>query len=286
MTLVLSLVTPDYVIQVSDRRLVCPDDPNFKPVDTANKTVLFCSSMTIAYTGIARIGNRNVDDYLVEVINDQVSCRPTEVANYLAKRLTQSFRAIVLPREKKRQTFVGVGWAFETPQIRKPFMLQVSNCYYKGQYLAEAEEHFTVNSMVFTGTNAPRWAWKAIGVGLNDQERKNLNFAIRKVAKGKRGSDPFRMTMLLFDVARRVSERDFSVGKELLATMIPRATAGAIAASILYTDSPTGSAATVESSNTTAQLSSTLPFAEYDNRIKPFGPVVVCPKAKMMGHMQ
>jgi len=57
MTLVLSLATPDYVVQVSDRRLT---DPTGKTVnENSNKSVLLTNRMAFGYTGLARLAGQS-----------------------------------------------------------------------------------------------------------------------------------------------------------------------------------------------------------------------------------
>lgn len=54
MTLVLSVVTREYVAQVSDRRLTRLSGEIAE--DRANKAVVSCGHFTFAYTGLAEIG--------------------------------------------------------------------------------------------------------------------------------------------------------------------------------------------------------------------------------------
>jgi hypothetical protein len=54
MTLILSLLTRDFVMQASDQRLTDPTSGALRD-DVANKAVLFDSAMTFAYTGPAEI---------------------------------------------------------------------------------------------------------------------------------------------------------------------------------------------------------------------------------------
>jgi hypothetical protein len=55
MTLVMSLITESWAIQVSDRRLVWlgPDSVVSRKDDERNKAVLWCNRLAFAYTGLA-----------------------------------------------------------------------------------------------------------------------------------------------------------------------------------------------------------------------------------------
>jgi hypothetical protein len=281
MTLVLSLVTPDFVLQVSDRRLTNPFDANFKPIDTANKSVLFCNLMTFAYTGLASINGKAVDDYLVTTIEEQDSCHPVVVSQYLASRLTQSFRALVLPRKYKRQTFGAVGWMYVPMKSWVPIIVQISNCRHRGRWLGEAQEEFEMQFAAFCVANRPKWGWFHIGASLTHDEKSSLQFAIKTYSKSWNRADPVSIALLFMDVMRRVAEREATVGTELLATVIPRQTAGLFAMSWLK-GSTTLDDASKSSADQPAATTTIGKLAEYDNSMKPFGPAVVCPRSKVL----
>lgn len=68
MTLILSCLTPKYIVQVSDRRLTWPDGRVFD--ETANKAIVFHGRAAIAYTGIALIGSQRTDEWIADQILD------------------------------------------------------------------------------------------------------------------------------------------------------------------------------------------------------------------------
>lgn len=66
MTLILSLLTHAFTVQVSDRRLTRLDGSLFE--DNENKAQFFCGQSAFAYTGLARLGTVNTDEWLLETL--------------------------------------------------------------------------------------------------------------------------------------------------------------------------------------------------------------------------
>ena len=72
MTLVLSMASRDFVIQVADRRVTtfkrgtvaCYDD-------NANKQTIYCNRMVFGYTGLAKIGATTTDVWLTTGLSKQ-----------------------------------------------------------------------------------------------------------------------------------------------------------------------------------------------------------------------
>jgi hypothetical protein len=70
MTLVLTVATPAFMVQVSDRLVVQPQAGSIKEFDTlANKTILYRATdaiVAISYSGIAYLDSKPTDEWLVE----------------------------------------------------------------------------------------------------------------------------------------------------------------------------------------------------------------------------
>ena len=109
MTLVLSCITPDYAIQVSDRRLTWVNGPNAGQVadDNRNKAVVVCNKLTFAYNGLAEIGAARTDEWLLDVVGRV----PLEqVLSTVGPEATAAFLGIRASSSVKRHAFVVVGW--------------------------------------------------------------------------------------------------------------------------------------------------------------------------------
>ena len=73
MTLILSCIAKDYIVQVSDRRLSLVTRVggrlNVKPIeDKSNKAVVFCGALSFAYTGLANLQGKKTDVWLLDVL--------------------------------------------------------------------------------------------------------------------------------------------------------------------------------------------------------------------------
>lgn len=64
MTLIISCLTPKYIVQVSDRRLTWPDGR--VDDDAANKAIVFHDRACFCYTGIAKIGVQRTDEWITD----------------------------------------------------------------------------------------------------------------------------------------------------------------------------------------------------------------------------
>jgi hypothetical protein len=76
MTLIITAVADDAVAQVSDRRLTLPDGSVFS--DDANKAIcIACADarVSLAYTGLARIGDTPTDHWLVDLLTETKSAQ-------------------------------------------------------------------------------------------------------------------------------------------------------------------------------------------------------------------
>src|SRR5262245_58187847 len=113
MTLIFSMATPSWVLQVCDRRLSNPDDPGGGYIEGATKSVLYCNQFSYAYSGRASIKGEPIDDYLIRIISEQKKPETSSklLAEYITEKLTKSFAAIIDTPAKKRLTIIGTGWA-------------------------------------------------------------------------------------------------------------------------------------------------------------------------------
>jgi hypothetical protein len=289
MTLIFSMATPEWVIQVSDRRLFNPDDPAGPYIDDATKTVLYCNQISYAYSGRAVIQQETADDYLVRIISEQKnpSRSPKRLAEYMAECLTRKFRAIRDSPANKRLTIVGTGWAVPAPIAARlnlqniPIIQQISNHYRqeedskKGKYLPEAMEEFEVGENPLLRPSpfgTPKWGWTTHGQSLEPSERSDIDFKIdrimKRMRKKKKGISWLGFATIFIKAIHAVSDRMAeggyrNVGKNFVVTVIPRVTAGTRAHSIATMDGPANEGEKQE------QL--------LGNTVKPFGPAIVCP---------
>lgn len=104
MTLVLSIATPKFAVQVSDRRLTWTDAMGGIRIadDEANKQTVFHNRMVFAYTGLARIAEKSTDVWLAHTLAESPSDSLSDAVQHLRDRATEAFKIINLPSVLKR----------------------------------------------------------------------------------------------------------------------------------------------------------------------------------------
>jgi hypothetical protein len=109
-TLIITALTANKIVQASDRRLTRFADGSIFD-DEANKAVCVgCKDayFSIAYTGLGSISSKKIDewllDYLISIQAFQIDV--PSIVNKLEKHLTTTFRS--LPRKYKRATYVRI----------------------------------------------------------------------------------------------------------------------------------------------------------------------------------
>lgn len=129
MTLILSCGTPDFVFQVSDRRLTYVDGPNAGTPSTeeANKAVVVGHRIAFGYTGPARIGTQRSDEWLAQVAADGPSRDLKAVCDRICERATDACKLYGI--QDRRFAFVGIGWTSTTsdPGVLRPTLCTISN---------------------------------------------------------------------------------------------------------------------------------------------------------------
>jgi hypothetical protein len=138
MTMVISVITHDGIVQASDRRLVWIERNGATRLgdDNRNKAVAFGNRIIFAYTGLADIGPRRqpTDEWLAETLHDNLSAGDQgdlleAVAVATNMRLNHG-RIRSLPQDQRGHEFVACGWArFPTTQMKtfSPYIAFVTN---------------------------------------------------------------------------------------------------------------------------------------------------------------
>lgn len=223
MTLILSCVTRDYAVQVSDRCLT--DLASGRPLEQeSNKAVVLSNRVAFAYTGLARIEGKPADIWLRDVLTPHQSMR--HAVQLVVDEATRAFAQMPASPAAKRQAFVAVGWA-HFPDVREdlsPFGLTISNALtQEGRWLPGAMSEFSGQGKVLKGPDSG-FLWTHAG-GLSDRRGAALNRAIGRVAS--RGLGPAAVSELLVREIREVADEPGSrVGRGLMVNCIPRAATG------------------------------------------------------------
>jgi hypothetical protein len=155
-TQILSCLTRDYVLQVSDRRLtyLCRDGTLKLDEDDQTKAIVVNRALIFAYAGWGEIEKQSTNEWFASVIKrfadaDQLRDGTLEVA----RRATAYFarpRYPPIPPEQKRHTFIGVGWRQQRRDGRViPAAVRITNAFdNQGQLLPRARPDFVVQNPV------------------------------------------------------------------------------------------------------------------------------------------
>lgn len=224
MTLILSLATPDFVVQVSDRKLTWPDGSLAE--DHSNKSVLFKNTMAFSYTGPSRICGKPTDMWLSDVL---CGCSPTQSLmdtwSQIKRQATADMARTPLSIEQKLTAFVGVGYAQQRRDDAAlfPVICRISNFF--GQYDKRLDVPATEFSIAFR-FHAPGsipWSWLETGFEMTEAEIRPLHRMMNRCSRKLVG--PVPVVRLFTNAIREVAGRSSRVGKDVLTIIIPRTAA-------------------------------------------------------------
>lgn len=223
MTLILSVLTKDYVVQASDRRLTNASTGEVVDED-ANKTVVFNGHLAVGYTGLSRIRGYATDLWITEVLQE---CRdPAAALTALSREATRDLAGV--PARWRRQAFVLAGWTRVNDFVElQPCAFVVSNYFIptpEGRWLPDPMDGFTVATrlpslhgetpMVIAVPPAPRPPMVRV-------ER-----AVKEAVA--RGLGPRALGRLLEDCIRQVAATVQGVGRDVMVSSIPRSAVEAL----------------------------------------------------------
>jgi hypothetical protein len=218
MTLLLSLITDDFVCHVSDRRLTNLTTGE-EMVALASKTVVApAGRMMASYTGLARITDRLTTEQWLAFTVFQAR-DSDDFFGAIAEASTDAFGRIRLPRRQKRHGFVISGWL---PQQLggRPFVAFVCNFldFEAGCELAEPD--------VFTYRMRPleaggRFHIFSAGARLTAPEMADLDADVASALRSAGGHER-AATLRLLRTIENVAGRDATVGGGAFICAIPR----------------------------------------------------------------
>jgi hypothetical protein len=218
-TLILSALTRDAVVQVSDRRFVYlrPDGTVHRDQDDSNKAVVFANRVAFAFTGIAQLGpmSEKTDMWMAKILNpahDQ-----GEAVQTLANAASERFqRPLIrrLPASFKSQEFVGVGWARFPPDrsTDEPYIVVVTNMHGK------AADRFQVKVERLGGRAC---LIHSAGQALDQPAQAELTAAGDAFPNGP--TPVLALADAMVTCVRSVADRNPMVGRGVMVTSFPRA---------------------------------------------------------------
>jgi hypothetical protein len=148
MTLVLTCMASEWAVQVSDRRLVRSTGQSTTIVtEEANNAIVYHEKFAIGYTGLARLGGQQTDDWIAR----QLVQHPTVEAGILglAEAATAAFKKVLgVPPAFRRHAFVIAGFGFiDKTSGPVPLLFRVSNALdQRGNWLVLPKPAFEVKA--------------------------------------------------------------------------------------------------------------------------------------------
>ena len=222
MTLILSIATHEYLVQVSDRQLTWLTSSGADRLadDDSNKIVLFCGRMAFGYTGLAKLENMKTDLWLTKILAESKCVSGSDACNVIRSRATEVFQSLPYSHNFMQHAFVGIGWTISDPKGPfRPIVCVISNAIdTTGAWLAEAREDFRLMYRVLPDSEA--FQLNCTGAEINEALSKELLRTLKKIVKRKVG--PAAIARVLVDVLRKVATKDTRVGENLLIVSMPK----------------------------------------------------------------
>jgi hypothetical protein len=177
MTLILTCLAHEHIVQVADRRLTMPDGKLYD--DDTNKAVFYCGRVAVAYTGLALMEGKPTAEWIGSCMKDATG---TETAmNQVAERAERYFRRINLP--DKRFAVVATGWAtLRGGQLLRPFICVASNFMTESwEWKPSVSKRMTVQT-IFLDESSSHLVFAA-GQNLTREEVVHLNRLVRRAVE-------------------------------------------------------------------------------------------------------
>jgi hypothetical protein len=242
MTLILTCLTPRYVLQVADRRLTTrnPQRPESLHVvdDHRNKIVLLNDSMVFSFSGHAEIGQENTDNWLARRLAE--TDNPNLGLKNIQRAATDYFKCLPISKKAKRHAFVAASWTRNKDGELEPGLITISNALNaNSDWLQEARDGFEIDG-VGLGLTSQCGICPPIGASVPETYISDLRRNARACVE--RNVHPLELVRLLAETIRRVASHDNSVGRSLLAVILPKCAVGRRMVSVVTPLSPSGAA--------------------------------------------
>jgi hypothetical protein len=224
MTLVLSCLTSEYVVQVSDRRLTFvlpPEKRGQISSDHTNKAINVNGRTIFGFTGLAEIGGQRADQWFADQLARRAQLPFLQAISQTAEELTTEIRRI--PRQHKaltRHAYVGVGWATadNEPGIRAA-IIEISNFLSPaGEALSTIEDQFSIHIRVLQPNQS--LLVSSAGASVNPSIMSELRSNLIRCLKAGTGPDP--IARLLAEAIWKVAHGEPTVGTNLMVSSLPK----------------------------------------------------------------
>ena len=219
MTLIITALADNVVIQVSDRRLTATngklyDDLAIKEICVSCADARFC----MAYTGLAKIDCRRTDEWVFDFLSSINAGKLTftKLFDSLHKQVSSTFRRLHYLGRVRGITFAIAGFC-----RTRAFMGLLSNVEDgKGNWLKDVDDNFQ-SHFYFRDTKPLR----KLAVVINGAEDAidDLGNTLEKIRKRYLGKNPVNIVAVLVQLIRMASEHrevGYTIGRNCLSTIV------------------------------------------------------------------
>ncbi len=233
MTLILTYLANDYIVQASDRRLSYWDGQKVVVTDhDSNKALIYKNRFVFAYTGLADLPVRKngLDTYQSAI--DWAAQQLSEGKNledavyhlkYRVTELMNSNRIRKLPEPKRRLAFVGAGFdeiESGSKRIRRPLRIVIENFIEDdGALLDQPRDEFRVHCDPLKNRDA---ALFVAGQQLHPKRKIEFTRFLRRCVRHKTRPETIGVH-LTREIQAMAGRRNESVGNDIMCTFVPRA---------------------------------------------------------------
>lgn len=216
MTLILSCLTKNHAIQVSDRRITGLYGDLID--DYENKGIQYGALMAFAFSGPSHIGGLRTHIWIMNALAPIDSL--DQSVNHIAERATEEFRKIPYSAPFRKMAIAGVGWSsnFDNSEIM-PTYITISNALDEGRWTSVVKDHFEVAFFQFDEFTLLPPIGQTVPDAEFEQLRKNISRCV------EHGTNPLEIIRLLGETIRSVAKYNQTVSQNLLAIVVPKASA-------------------------------------------------------------
>jgi|GEM_PF-2053415 len=218
MTLILTCLTYEHIVQVADRRLTLPDGTLYD--DDTNKAVFYCGRIAVAYTGLAQMEGKPTAEWIGWCMKEATQAEPA--MEHVAERAEGHFRRINVC--DKRLAVVATGWAtLRGARPLRPFICVASNFMTESwKWEPSASDRMVVRT-IFLDEDSSHLIF-ATGQNLTLEEAVHLNRLVRRTVE--HGALAMPLARLVGDAVQSVADgnddRAKRVGKGMIIHLLSR----------------------------------------------------------------
>ena len=231
MTMILTCLTKDFIVQASDRRLTYRwRRKTTHKEDDRNKALIYDNHTVFAYTGLATLSNHM---FAIDWAANLLAQPPTfqDAMVYLcefATRLMETRPFSGYPDDQRRLGFVGAGfinWVEAGQTVRRPAYFIISN-FMNQEGETQPPPYNTFRAYYFLPLPYDEPTFKLFRAGqlLEENGENQLNRTLRRCFQKRQGRvRPETIGRLLTHAIQETAAINKKVGKNIICTFVPRA---------------------------------------------------------------